>query len=36
MLYFSTFQLFLPGDEVEEGEELTYDRSAYEMYHAVS
>ena len=28
-------QVFLPGDELEEGDELTYDRSAYEMYHAV-
>ncbi|KAJ7343097.1 Glutamate-rich WD repeat-containing protein 1, partial [Desmophyllum pertusum] len=28
-------KVFLPGDEVEEGDELTYDRSAYEMYHAV-
>lgn len=27
-------ELFLPGDELEEGDELTYDRSAYEMYHA--
>ena len=32
----NTFQVFLPGDEMEEGDELTYDRSAYEMYHAVS
>jgi len=27
-------EVFLPGDKMEEGEELTYDRSAYEMYHA--
>lgn len=27
-------KVFLPGDELEEGDELTYDRSAYEMYHA--
>ena len=27
--------MFLPGDELEDGDELTYDRSAYEMYHAV-
>lgn len=27
-------QVFLPGDKMEEGDELTYDRSAYEMYHA--
>lgn len=27
-------EVFLPGDEMEEGDELTYDKSAYEMYHA--
>ena len=36
ILFVTKFQVFLPGDEMEEGDELTYDRSAYEMYHAVS
>lgn len=27
-------QVFLPGDKIEAGDELTFDRSAYEMYHA--
>ena len=29
-------EVFLPGDEMEEGEELTFDSSAYELYHSVS
>lgn len=28
--------MFLPGDKMEDDEELTYDSSAYKMYHAVS
>lgn len=27
-------KVFLPGDKMEDGDELTYDSSAYEMYHA--
>ena len=29
-------RVYLPGEPVPEGEELVYDRSAYQMYHAVS
>lgn len=29
-------QVFLPGDSMENDEELTFDKSAYDMYHAVS
>lgn len=28
-------QVFLPGDPMENDEELTFDKSAYHMYHAV-
>jgi len=30
------FQVYFPGDPIEEGDELTFDKSAYQMYHAVS
>ena len=29
-------QVYLPGQTLEEGEELVHDRSAYLMYHSVS
>ena len=28
-------KVYLPGDPMEEGEELTFDSSAYKMYHQV-
>ena len=32
---FTVLQVYLPGDPMEEGEELTFDSSAYKMYHVV-
>ncbi|EPZ32121.1 Optic atrophy 3-like domain-containing protein [Rozella allomycis CSF55] len=29
-------KVYLPGDKLEEGEELTFDSSAYEMYHELT
>lgn len=29
-------KVYLPGQPLEEGEELVHDSSAYHMYHAVS
>merc|ERR1712142_1275826 len=29
-------EIYLPGKPMEEGEELTFDKSAYKMYHAVT
>ena len=36
MFLYCTVIVFNPGDKMEEGEELTYDSSGYELYHAVS
>ena len=34
MLFFVS-QVYLPGDPIDENEKLTYDTSAYNMYHEV-